>query len=80
MKRKAQDLEREILAQSSEGSRHLAEERNQIDLRDSDRPEEDEEALYSDVIREDKNQKYSSKKGGDSKNSFFDSNKSNIRS
>lgn len=55
MKRKAQELEREILTQSSEGSRHLAEERNQVDLRDSDRPEEDDEALYSDVIREDKN-------------------------
>lgn len=39
---------------SAEGNRHVAEERNQVSLRDNDKDEgnQDEEELYSNVIRE----------------------------
>lgn len=46
----AEKIQREINAADSKGNVHLAEERNQIQLRDND----DEEILYSGVVREKK--------------------------
>ena len=51
VKRKAEELEKEILNQSSAGNIHLAEERNQLQQQDVDETDRYEEMKYSGVYR-----------------------------
>lgn len=53
LRRKAEDYEREILKEASNGNLHLAEERNQLQSKDIDETGRYEEMKYSGVYRKD---------------------------